>query len=445
MKFIVFSQFGELLDLADYLANVEKHKLIMFIDDKNYKRIGDNIVEKTNEWWRYLGQGYIWIIDSCAFGDFQDWLREIGENVFGGSKIGDELENNRQLNQEWFRDCGFYQPESNNFTDIDEAISFIEDNKDKKWILKQNGDAPKALNHLGKFDDNEDMLFHLKELKKGWNEQEFGKFDCDLMEVVEGLEVAASAFFNGKGYMKNSQGKIVGFLNYEEKKESDGGLGVTTGEMGTTFEGVDEDNDLFRKILLRPKIVKKLKELGFRGVFDINCIVSEKGITALEPTMRFGIPATSYEFIEGMESNTGKMIYDVAKGLFRDIEIKKGFGMVMCVVSKPFPIEAELEDSETSLGEKLWILNNKNPVKDFIEEQKKHIHLYNFEKCIDKETDEMCYKVITKSGYLLTVTGIGYNIKDTRDKLIEYIKNNIYISGMKYRQDIGKRIEQHYA
>ena len=49
----------------------------------------------------------------------------------------------------------------------------------------------------------------------------------------------------------------------------------------------------------------------------------------------------------------------------------------------------------------------------------------------------------TKCGYLFTVTGVGKSIADARKKLIQYIKDNIYISGMKYRTDIGARIEEY--
>jgi phosphoribosylamine-glycine ligase len=52
--------------------------------------------------------------------------------------------------------------------------------------------------------------------------------------------------------------------------------------------------------------------------------------------------------------------------------------------------------------------------------------------------------VASKSGYLLTVTGFGKDIKDAREKMLEYIKENIYISDMKYRQDLGKSVEQYY-
>ncbi len=435
MKFLLFSEFGELLDLAVALQN-EGHEVKLHIPNHEYAKIGDGIVKKEKEWWTCVGEGYIWCFDGCTFGGLQDWLRGRGESVFGGSDKGDKLENDRQLGQALFKAAGFKQPESKNFKDIDEAIAFVKENNEKRWILKQNGDAPKSLNHMGKFDGGKDMVFHLEELKKGWSETEFGKFDCDLMEVVEGLEVAASAFFNGTDFLKNKDGKVVGFLNFEEKKEGNGQTGETTGEMGTTFLGVTEDNSLFKDILLKPKIREALKAIGFRGVFDINCIKTKEGIVALEPTCRFGVPATSYEFMEGLESPLGELIATVAAGETKPVTIKMGLGMVMVVVAKPYPLEVEVSDEGTSIGERLWILQDGKPVKDFSDEQKKHIHLENFYK------DEGVYKVATKNGYLLTVTGRGKTISEVRESLVDYIKKNLYISGMKYRTDIGQRVEE---
>ena len=272
------------------------------------------------------------------------------------------------------------------------------------------------------------------------------------MEVVEGLEVAASAFFNGSDFLRDGDGRIAGYLNFEEKKEANGGTGETCGEMGTTFIGTNDSHRLFSSIIGRPGIVEKLRDIGFHGVFDINCIVDmddPKGIVALEPTMRFGIPATSYEMIEGMVSDPAEVIASCARGtsLPEGLQLHEGVGMVMCVVAKPFPCEMDVEEKATSLGERLWILNPQSgqpsPTGDFSEEQREHIHLYNFELAVDGESGESCYKVVTKNGYLLTVTGrSGTSIKQVRKNLIECIKDNLYLSGMKYRTDVGSRIEE---
>ena len=194
--------------------------------------------------------------------------------------------------------------------------------------------------------------------------------------------------------------------------------------------GVTEDDPVFKEILIRTKILEVLRASKFRGVFDINCIKTKGGMVALEPTCRFGVPGGSYEFIEGLGMNTGELLYSVARGLDVPVEVKQTVGMVMVIAAKPFPVEANVEPEGTSIGEKLWILERGKPNKDLTPEQWKHIHLYNFKK------DDDNYLVATKNGYLLTVTGAGKNIPQVRENLIQYIKDNIYIPGMKYRHDI---------
>lgn len=436
-RFFVMSSYGELLDIAIQLQK-EGEEVVFYTPEHDFKKIGEGIVPKAENWHEYLSKGYIFVIDGCENAKLQDWLRENGELVVGTNEAMTELEENRQAGQKWFKEIGFKQPDSKNFKDFDSAIEFISENEGQRYILKQNGEAPKHLNHMGKFDSGIDMLYHLSELKKSWSEAEYGQVDFDLMEVVEGTEIAASAFFNGHDWLRDEKGKVVGFLNIEHKKHLNDDLGATTGETGTLFMGVDESDDLFKDILLRSEVAKKLKETDYRGVFDINGCITDEGFTAFEPTSRFGVPATSYEFIEGLDMKTADLLEYMARGEDKPISIHKGYGMVMVVFAPPYPIEADVEDRATSLGEKLWPLKDGEPTKDFSDEQLEHIHLENFYK------DEGDYKVATKNGYLLTVTSRGEDIESMREETIEYIKENLLIADMGYRTDIGKKFE-YYA
>ncbi len=437
--FIVISEFGEILDVSLHLKYAEKQEVLLYIKDSRYKDIGKGMIEHIDDWHDYLGQDCIFVFDGCAAGKTQDWLRSQGEYVFGGSERGDKLENDRQLGQRMFKEAGFKQPPSHNFKDIDAAKAFVKANKDKRWILKQNGDAPKSLNHMGKFDGNVDMLKHLENLKTDWDETSYGAFDCDLMEVVEGTEMAASAFWNGSDWMRDKEGRVVGYLNFEEKKEFTSGLGETTGETGTTFLGVNDDDKTFKKIIVNKVVEKWLKESGFRGVFDINGTLTKEGdYVAFEPTMRFGVPASSYEFIEGMVSKTADLIADVAMGESRPVEVKQTIGMVIVVAAKPYPLEGNVSPEDTSVGEELWLTSGGEPADANIWSKRfRRIHPYNF--LLDEETGE--YKVATPSGYMFTVTATGESVAEARERIIEDIENLTYLSGAKYRKDIGERVE----
>ena len=239
-----------------------------------------------------------------------------------------------------------------------------------KYILKQESDAPKHINYKAHFDDNIDLIHHLEELKKSWNISEYGEKKFQLMEVVEGMEVAISGFYNGHDWLRDKNGKAQFFINFEHKKETDGDLGETTGEMGTLFFGTDEDHGLVKQVMLPKEIEDVLRETSYRGVFDINGSLTEKGYVAFEATSRFGIPATSYEFMEGLKSNTGEMLASMAMGEDNPIQIVKGWGLCQVIASKPFPVDSELDDKDTSRGEKLWIMGqNEHSVADFDKEQ----------------------------------------------------------------------------
>src|SRR5258708_7258497 len=186
-SFYILSTFGELVDIAIHLKEVEKCDVVLGITDMDYQKVGQGIVKRDNNWFKYLGQNYVFIIDGCEHGELQLYLRSQGEAVFGnGGPASEKLEEDRQMGQKLFKLAGFPQPESQNFTEISQAIQFVKENRDRRFVLKQNGSAPKSLSYVGKFEDSSDMLFHLQELQNKWNEAEFGKFNGDIMEFVDG-------------------------------------------------------------------------------------------------------------------------------------------------------------------------------------------------------------------------------------------------------------------
>ena len=105
-KFIIVSEFGETLDLALDLKR-RGEDVMLHIPTKGYENIGKGLIEKCENPFEYYGENYIWCFDGCSAGKYQDWLRMQGEAVFGGTEEGDEMENDRQKNQKWFKEAGF--------------------------------------------------------------------------------------------------------------------------------------------------------------------------------------------------------------------------------------------------------------------------------------------------------------------------------------------------
>lgn len=110
--------------------------------------------------------------------------------------------------------------------------------------------------------------------------------------------------------------------------------------------------------------------------------------------------------------------------------------MVLVVAAKPYPAEHSESDEGTSIGQKLWISRGGAIEEDFDDEQLRRIHLENF--LMD---DDGHYRVATRGGYLLTATGHGTDVAAVREELIGYVKDSVYVPGMKVRTDIGRRVE----
>ena len=53
MKFLVYSEYAEIADLASHLQN-EGHSVLMHIPSKLYKSIGKGILTHIEDWWNYV-------------------------------------------------------------------------------------------------------------------------------------------------------------------------------------------------------------------------------------------------------------------------------------------------------------------------------------------------------------------------------------------------------
>lgn len=402
-----------------YVMKNEGHDVKLFIDNEDRKENFDNMVPKTSDWrseLKWVGKDGLIVFDDVGYGATQEELRTEGYSVFGGNKLGDKLEMDRQYAQEIFAGCGIKTVPIKNFRSIPDAIAFIKSNKDA-WVIKQNGASSKSLNYVSHFDDSRDVV----NLMENYNANLKGEIrTITLQQKIKGVEIGVARYFNGTDWVGPME------INIEHKKFFPGDLGPATSEMGTlAWYDDNENNQLFQETLA--KLKPHLQKINYRGDVDIGCIVNETGAYPLEATPRFGSPAI-YLHEEIHKSRWGEFLRAIADGKKYNLRWQRGYGVVVLLTVPPFPYTKKLKEMSPK-GINIYF-DPKLKQSEF----KKHIH---FEGVALKELGgRKQYYISDYQGYVVYVTAVGKTVKSARKKIEDLIRY-IYIPKMFYRQDIG--------
>ena len=397
-------------DLAWQLKK-EGHVVKAYIKCKTDGDVFNGFIEKVDHWEAHKDWADVIIFDDIGFGNIADRLRKQGKLVIGGSDYTDKLEMDREFGQAEMKNNGINVLPSWQFSDYDEAIKFIKDNP-ARYVFKPCGNlvsSEKALLFLGEEEDGKDLLELLEQNKNIWRKKAPLFI---LQKFIAGVEVAVGAFFNGHDFIYPIN------VNFEHKRIFPGNIGPFTGEMGTLMYW-SGSNNLFRATL--EKMLPALKQSGYVGYVDINCIVNGRGIYPLEFTSRFGYPTIQIQ-LEGISMPNGEWLYRLAKGEDFELKTKRGFqvGVVIAVES----MFSDAIDSETVNLYHDLAVSFKNPASI------DGVHLF------DVKIDNGIWRIAGTSGVLLVVTGSGTTVKDARNLTYGRIKN-IIIPNMIYRTDIG--------
>jgi phosphoribosylamine--glycine ligase len=409
-KFLFVSKEACIGDLIWKIKN-EGHEVKYFIEDKNNKDVCDGFVDKVDNWEEFKDWADIIVFDDIFFGSLADKLRKEGKLVVGGSEYTDKLEIDRDFGYKEMIDAKINVIPSWAFTDFDEAINFVKKNPDRYVIkpcgLKQ-GDQ-KELSFVGEEDDGKDVIQILELYKLRWSKK-IKTFQ--IQKFISGVEVGIGAFFNGEDFTYPIN------VNFEHKKLFPGNIGPSTGEMGTSMYW-SQPNSIFNETLLKMK--EKLKQSGYVGYIDIECIVNGKGICPLEFTSRFGYPTISIQ-IEGILSEWGEFLYALAKKENFELKAKRGFQVGVVVAVPPFPFIDH--DAFRKYSEDATVIFKKP----------------NFEgvRLGDVKLVDNNWILAGISGYALIIVGTGTTMEEARKSAYNKI-SNIIIPNMFYRTDIGER------
>lgn len=408
-KFLFISRWGESLDIA--LATLaEGNTVKMCIEDKASKEIGFGFVKKVNDWRKHIGWADILIFDYTGNGAECEQLREQGKLVFGGSNYTDLLELDRNFGQEELKKHKINTLPFKEFHTFKDAIRYVETHPNA-YVIKPSGETQewKQLLFVGNDDEGLDVIRILKAYEKSWGDN-FGTFQ--LQRKVKGVEISASAFFNGKEFLYPVN------ITFEHKKLFPKELGVSTGEMGSSMFWA-KDSPVFDRTL--KKFEATLAQNKFVGHIDINCIVNGVGIYPLEFTSRFGFPQI---FIQraGLAEPISDLLYGVANGTKTQILVKKGFQVGAFIVVPPFPYD----------DKKTFELFSKDAVVVFKKDKMEGVHPMHVKKVNDQ------WLITGNTGIAVLVTGTGLTMRDAQRTMYNRI-NNVIINNCYYRTDIGDR------
>lgn len=405
--FLFVSQESLSGDLA-WQLHKEGHKVKSYIKSTTDSDVYDGILDKVTDWKEHVDWADVIIFDDTGFGEIADKLRKEGKHIVGGSAYTDKLEEDREFGQEEMKKAGIAVLPQWNFTNMDEAILFLEQNPGR-YVLKPSGfigSDQKALLFIAEEEDGKDLLEVMKHNKKAWSKK---AKHFQLQKYASGVEVAVGTFFNGHDFIYPL------CVNFEHKRMFPGDLGPFTGEMGTLMF-FDDQNELFRQTL--EKMKTPLAQAGYVGYIDINCIADRYGIHPLEFTSRFGYPTISIQ-MEGISTPWGELLYNLAKGEKFDLKTKKGFQVGVVIAVPPFPFDDEktfsvYKDSSILFRKPSW----------------EGVHLGDV-KMVDDDL-----RLAGESGYALVITGSGTTVEDARKQTYNRVKN-IMLQNMFYRVDIG--------
>jgi phosphoribosylamine-glycine ligase len=188
---------------------------------------------------------------------------------------------------------------------------------------------------------------------------------------------------------------------------------------GNTSMYWTRSNPVYDRTLAKTK--EKLVASKYVGYIDINCIANSKGIWPLEWTARFGYPTISIQ-MEGITSEWGQFLFDIAHGNETQVKVKKGYQVGVVVAIPPWPFEDEKAFKRYSEGATIL----------FRRQALDGIHIGEVKQ------EDGDWHIAGNSGYALVVTGSGATMSDAIDKAYQNVKN-VMIPNMFYRSDIGQR------
>ena len=357
--------------------------------------IASNLIKKANS----LRDKVIVIFDMNHNPELADKLRKAGYMVIGSGTVFEKLEDDRKFGLQTMKQCGISIPESYEFKKIDKAKNFLSSQPSKKaWVFKPDAEEAWATFPA----DTNDELINYMDSYKSKIEKPF-----ILQEKIKGIEVSVEGWFNGDSF-------VFWDATLERKKISAGDIGRNCGCAGDVVWRLQGTERVITEGLF--KVEPLLKHIGIPCMIDLNQIVNNKGLWAIEWTPRFGYNA-SLTLFSLLQEKLGDVFARLASRQFIDMQV-------------PF----EVFGSSVRIGRD--IIKADIPIR-FPEDKIDNIWLW------DAKMTPQGMETAGSGEEIMTVTGQGKTIQESVANCYGLVKQ-VVMPDADYRVDIGQKALDDY-
>jgi phosphoribosylamine--glycine ligase len=308
------------------------HEVGVFIRSSKSRMNFQNLLlkfDKRDQWELWVDKNTTFIFDTNGGGVMADRLRTQGYKVFGGSVFADTLELDRDAGFEFMKQVGIKLPHTEGFLDWESGKTFARGHKDSRWVFKPSGDLADN-DAVGSYvsSDPEDLC----DMMDYWAGVHSGSVEFVLQEFLEGVCISTEGWFNGEDWMTPFNHTV------ERKQIANDNLGPSCGCSGNAVWGwfYGSNHVIEQGIKLMGPV---LREFGYVGPIDLNTVVNEKGVFALEFTPRFGYDALP-AFLQLYNGDFGELMVSLAAGdRPKEMSLKRGYGSALRISVPPYPSE----------------------------------------------------------------------------------------------------------
>ena len=339
-----------------------------------------------------------------------DALNEVGIKAFGPTQRAAEIEGSKAFAKDLMAKYGIPTARYGVFTDAQRARDFAR-KMQGPWVVKADGlAAGKGVLICTTLEETDAAI---AEVMLGDILGKAGK-KIVIEEFLEGEELSILAFCDGK--------TIIPMVPAQDHKRIfDGDKGPNTGGMGAYSPVPTATTELMQQItelVLKPVMAAMEKEgRPYSGVLYPGLMLTKEGPKVLEFNARFGDPETQV-ILPRLASDLGEILLAAVEGklLGTKIEWKPQACITVVMASGGYPgayrTGCPIDGLEVADGKDVLVFHSGTAYKNG--------------------------KYVTAGGRVLSITALGRDIAEAREKAYQAI-TDIQFMGCQYRKDIAHR------